>query len=52
MITSTVKIITNHLDMPFLPIIICIDLYSLYKYLNKLSTTKEKYLIIDIIVLC
>ena len=34
-----------------LKIIIYIDLYSLYKYLIKLSIIKEKYLIINIIAL-
>ena len=47
----TLKIITDWLKLPIIPIIVCTDLYSLYKYLVKLSTTKEKHFIIDIIVL-
>jgi hypothetical protein len=44
--------ITNQLDLPTAPIIVCTDSFSLYKCLVKLSITKEKRLIIDIIALC
>ena len=50
-IGTTLKIIIDRLELPIIPIIICTDLYSLYKYLVKLSTIKEKRLIINIIVL-
>ena len=50
-IGTTLKIITDRLKLPIIPIIVYTDLYSLYKYLVKLSTIKEKRLIIDIIVL-
>jgi phosphate/sulfate permease len=45
------KIIINWLELPIVPIIVYTNLYSLYKYLVKLSTTKEKHLIINIIAL-
>jgi hypothetical protein len=50
-IRTTLKIIIDRLELPIIPIIIYTDLYSLYKYLVKLSTIKEKRLIINIIVL-
>ena len=50
-IRTTLKIIIDQLELPIIPIIIYTNLYSLYKYLVKLSTIKEKRLIIDIIVL-
>ena len=50
-IRTTLKIIIDRLEIPVIPIIIYIDLYSLYKYLVKLSTIKEKRLIINIIAL-
>jgi hypothetical protein len=50
-IKITLKIIIDQLKLPIIPIIICIDSYSLYKYLVKLSTIKEKCLIINIIAL-
>ena len=50
-IRTTLKIIIDRLKLPIIPIIIYTDLYSLYKYLVKLSTIKEKRLIINIIVL-
>ena len=50
-INITIKIITRQLGFLYTPIIVYTNLYSLYKYLVKLSTTKEKRLIINIIVL-
>jgi len=50
-IRTTLKIIIDRLELPIIPIIIYTNLYSLYKYLVKLSTTKKKRLIINIIVL-
>ena len=50
-IGTTLKIIIDRLELPSIPIIIYTNLYSLYKYLVKLSTIKKKRLIINIIVL-
>jgi len=50
-IRTTLKMITDQLKLPVIPTIVCTDLYSLYKCLVKLSTIKEKRLIIDIMAL-
>jgi hypothetical protein len=50
-IGTTIKIITDQLGFARIPTIVCTDSYSLYEYLVKLGTTKEKRLIIDIIAL-
>jgi len=50
-IGTTLKMIIDRLKLPIIPIIVYTDLYSLYKCLVKLSTTKEKRLIINIIAL-
>ena len=50
-IGTTLKIIIDQLELPVIPIIIYTNLYSLYKYLVKLSTIKEKCLIINIMAL-
>ena len=50
-IGTTLKIIIDRLELPVIPIIVYTNLYSLYKCLVKLSTIKEKRLIIDIMVL-
>jgi hypothetical protein len=50
-ISSTLKLITIQLELPDIIIIVYTDLYSFYEYLVKLGTTKEKYFMIDIIVL-
>ncbi len=47
----TLAKITNQLDLPTAPIIVCTDSFSLYKCLVKLSITKEKRLMIDIMAL-
>ena len=39
-IGTTLKIIIDRLKLPIIPTIIYTDLYSLYKYLVKLSTIK------------
>ena len=43
--------ITKQLYLNKILIVICTDLFSLYKYMVKLGTTKEKRLIIDIIAI-
>jgi hypothetical protein len=50
-IRITLKIITDQLKLPIIPTIVYTNLYSLYKCLVKLSTIKEKRLIINIIAL-
>ena len=50
-IGTTLKIIIDRLELSIIPIIIYTNLYSLYKYLVKLGTIKEKCLIINIIAL-
>ena len=50
-IRTTLKIIIDRLKLPVIPIIVYTNLYSLYKYLVKLSTIKEKRLIINIMAL-
>ena len=50
-INITIKIIIGQLGFLYTLIIVCTNLYLLYKCLVKLGTTKEKRLIINIIVL-
>ena len=50
-INIIIKIITRQLKFLQTPIIVCTNLYLLYKCLVKLSITKEKRLIINIIAL-
>jgi hypothetical protein len=50
-IGSILKLITTQLEFPDIVIIVCTDSYSLYEYLVKLGTTKEKHLMINIIAL-
>jgi len=50
-IGTTLKIIIDQLKLLVIPIIIYTNLYSLYKYLVKLSTIKEKRFIINIMAL-
>ncbi|EED15825.1 hypothetical protein TSTA_009470 [Talaromyces stipitatus ATCC 10500] len=50
-LASTVRMITDHLNMPAIPVVVCTDSYSLYECLVKLGTTKEKRLMIDLMAL-
>ena len=50
-IGTIIKMITQQLNLPRIPTIVCTDSYSLYKCLVKLGTTKEKRLIIDIMAI-
>jgi len=50
-IGTTLKIIIDQLKLPIIPTIVYTNSYSLYKCLVKLSTIKEKRLIINIIAL-
>jgi len=50
-IGTTLKIIIDRLKLPVIPIIVYTNLYSLYECLVKLSTIKEKRLIINIMAL-
>jgi hypothetical protein len=49
--TTTLKIITEQLNILEIPLVICTDSLSLYDCLVKLSTTTEKRLMINIITL-
>jgi len=51
-INTIIKMITGQLGFLYTLIIVYTDLYLLYKYLVKLHTTKEKRLMINIIILC
>ncbi|KAF1970860.1 hypothetical protein BU23DRAFT_581846 [Bimuria novae-zelandiae CBS 107.79] len=50
-ILTILKIITERLGLPSIPLVVCTDLYSLYECLVKLGTTNKKRLIIDIMAL-
>ena len=50
-VAITIKMIMEQLRLPKIPMVVLIDLYSLYKCIVKLGTTKEKRLIIDIMAL-
>jgi hypothetical protein len=50
-IGTTIQMITDRLELPVIPTIVCTDSYSLYECLVKLGTTKEKRLMIDIMAL-
>jgi hypothetical protein len=51
-VNTTIKIITDQLGFSHPVIIVCTDSYLLYKCLVKLSITKEKHLMINIMALC
>ena len=48
---TTYAMICDQLGINNFPVVICTDSFSLYEYLVKLGTTKEKRLIINIIAL-
>ncbi|EED22562.1 conserved hypothetical protein [Talaromyces stipitatus ATCC 10500] len=50
-LASTIKMITDRLNLPTIPVVVCTDSYSLYECLVKLGTTKEKRLMIDLMAL-
>jgi hypothetical protein len=50
-IAAIVNIITAKLSLSSLPTIVYTDSLSLYEYIVKLGTTKEKRLMIDIIAI-
>jgi hypothetical protein len=50
-VNTTIKMIMDQLGFSHPTIIVCTDSYSLYKCLVKLSTTKEKHLMINIMAL-
>ncbi|KAI0994393.1 hypothetical protein K3495_g13789 [Podosphaera aphanis] len=50
-LSTTLKLITDQLDLSCIPLVICTDSYSLYECLVKLGTTKERRLMIDIMAL-
>jgi hypothetical protein len=50
-INTTIKMITKQLEFPQTLIVVCTDLYLLYKCLVKLGSTQEKRLMIDIMAL-
>jgi hypothetical protein len=50
-INTTIKIIAKQLRFLLTPIVVCTNLYLLYKCLVKLRTTKEKRLIINIMAI-
>ncbi|KAF1937171.1 hypothetical protein EJ02DRAFT_63582, partial [Clathrospora elynae] len=50
-ILTTLKMVTERLGLPSIPLIVCTDSYSLYECLVKLGTTNEKRLMIDIMAL-
>jgi hypothetical protein len=50
-ISTTLKLITEQLKLQPIPVIICMDSFSLYECMVKLGTTKEKRLMIDIMAI-
>ncbi|KAK1907589.1 hypothetical protein P3342_005916 [Pyrenophora teres f. teres] len=50
-IATTLRMVTDRLGIPEIPLVVCTDSYSLYECLVKLGTTKEKRLMIDIMAL-
>jgi hypothetical protein len=50
-IASMLQIITIYLNLLYISTTVCTNSYLLYKYLMKLKTIKEKWLMINIIVL-
>jgi len=52
LISITFKLITNQLKILEIFTIICINSFLFYKYIVKLSMTKEKCLMINIMAIC
>jgi hypothetical protein len=50
-IRSTLNVIIDRLSLSHVPVVVCTDSLSLYECLEKLGTTKEKRLIINIIAI-
>src|SRR5438874_2730428 len=50
-IATTLRMITDRLRIPAIPVILCTDSYSLYECLVKLGLILEKRLMIDIMAL-
>ncbi|KAK1907867.1 hypothetical protein P3342_006197 [Pyrenophora teres f. teres] len=50
-IATTLRMVTDRLGIPEIPLVVCTDSYSLYECLVKLRTTKKKRLMIDIMAL-
>jgi hypothetical protein len=50
-LATTLEIIIIRLNQPEIPLVICINSYSLYECLMKFGTTQEKRLMIDILAL-
>ena len=50
-ISTTLRMITERLELPTMPLIVCTDSYSLYECLVKLGTTVEKRLMVDVLAL-
>ena len=50
-IATTLRMVTEQLRLPAIPLVVCTDSYSLYECLVKLGTTKEKRLMIEIMAL-
>jgi hypothetical protein len=47
----TLQIIAKQLNLILIPIVVCMDLFLLYKYIIKLSIIKKKRLMINIIAI-
>ena len=50
-ISTTLNLIIKQLGIDLIPIVIYTDSFSLYEYMVKLGTTKEKRLMIDIMAI-
>ena len=50
-ISTTLNLIIEQLGLTPIPTVICTDSFSLYEYMVKLGTTKEKRLMIDIMAI-
>ena len=50
-ISTTLELITRQLRLNQIPVVVCTDSFSLYECMVRLGTTKEKRLMINIIVI-